>query len=104
MMDMTVMENRYMVMRGLKNMNNMGLIRIIKSAKKNPDFLRGDDVGFTIAPLINGSARMGQIELPIQLLLSDEDKEVKSIRLKMNKLNEQRNKFKQNSLLSMKKK
>lgn len=90
MMDMTIMENRYMVMHGLKNMNNMGLIRIIKSAKKNPDFLRGDDVGFTIAPLINGSARMGQIELPIQLLLSDEDKEVKSIRLKMNKLNEQR--------------
>ena len=93
MMDMTILENRYIVIRGLKNMNNMGLIRILKSAKKNPDYIRGDDIGFTIAPLINGSARMGQIELAIQLLLSDEDKEVKRIRLKMSKLNDQRKSY-----------
>lgn len=91
MMDMSVLENRYLVGQALLNIKNMGLERILKSAKGvNMERLNGDTIGFTIGPLINGTARMGNIQDAIELLLSDEDKEVKRIRLRMHKANEAR--------------
>lgn len=91
MMPMSEPENRYIVNQALLNINNMGLERIIKSGNNSKtDGLTGDIIGFTVAPLINGTARMGNIQDAIELLLSDEDKEVKKIRLRMNKENEKR--------------
>ena len=90
MMDMSILENRYIVSKGLLNINNMGVERILKSGKADLNRLDGDSIGFTIAPLINGTARMGNIKDAIDLLLSDEDKEVKKIRLRMHKANEKR--------------
>lgn len=91
MMPMNIPENRYMVSQGLLNIHNMGLERIIKSGNNSKtDGLTSDIIGFTVAPLINGTARMGNIEDAILLLLSDEDKEVKRIRLRMHKANEAR--------------
>ena len=90
MMDMSILENRYIVGKGLMNIRNMGLERILKSAKQDLNKLNGDSIGFTIAPLINGTARMGNIQDAILLLLSDEDKEVKKIRLRMDKANKAR--------------
>lgn len=90
-MSMDIPENRYIVSQGLLNINNMGLERIIKSGNNSKtDGLTGDIIGFTVAPLLNGTARMGNIQDAIALLLSDEDKEVKRIRLRMHKANEQR--------------
>lgn len=90
MMDMSVLENRYIVGKGLLNIKNMGLERILKSAKQDLYKLNGDSIGFTVGPLINGTARMGNIEDAILLLLSDEDKEVKKIRLRMDRANKAR--------------
>ena len=90
MMDVMNMENRYLIMQGLTNVNNIGLTRILKGANINTWKYNTKDIGFTIAPLINSSARMNQIELAIDILLVETDKEAKPLRLKMNKLNEQR--------------
>lgn len=91
MMDVSVPENRYFIINGLLNINNMGIERILKSAKGTDiNRLDSDSIGFTIGPLINGTARLGNIQDAFELLLSDEDKEVKRIRLRMHKANEAR--------------
>ncbi|MCR4362081.1 DHH family phosphoesterase [Bacillus subtilis] len=89
-MRVDVLENRYLIMQGLRNMKNTGLIRILKGGKVDTFKLKGDAIGFTIAPLINGVARMGNIKLAIDILLEDDDAKCKPIRLKMQKLNEAR--------------
>lgn len=97
-MSVDVLENRYLIMHGLRNMKNTGLIRILKGAKADMMKLNCDSIGFSIAPLINGVARMDNIKLAIDLLLEDDDSKCKPIRLKMQKLNDER-KIKQKEIL-----
>lgn len=90
-MRVDVPENRYLILNGMRNIKNTGLIRICKGAKVNTfGGIKGDDIGFSIAPLINGVARMNNIKLAIDILLEDDDAKCKPIRLKMQKLNEAR--------------
>jgi single-stranded-DNA-specific exonuclease len=90
MMRVDVMENRYLILKGMKNMKNGGLVRILKSANTDMFRISCTTIGFTIAPLLNGVARLDELHLAIDLLMSDEDKEQKRLRLKMHKLNEER--------------
>lgn len=90
MMDMTNLENRFLISQGLQNVTNVGLSRILKGAKVNTYRYNTTDIGFSIAPLINSSARMGEIELAIEILLVDNDADAKRLRLKMDKLNKKR--------------
>lgn len=89
-MRIDVLENRYIIMQGLRNMKTTGLVRILKGAKADLFKLNGDSIGFSIAPLINGVARMDNIKLAIDILLEDDDAKCKPIRLKMQKINESR--------------
>jgi single-stranded-DNA-specific exonuclease len=89
-MRIDIPENRYLIMNGLRNVNNVGLLRILKGANADVYKLKGDTIGFTIAPLLNGVARMGQLKLAIDILLEDDDKIAMKTRLKMFKLNELR--------------
>lgn len=89
-MKVDVLENRFMIMHGLRNMKNTGLVRILKGAKADLYKLNSDSIGFSIAPLLNGVARLDNIKLAIDILLEDDDSKCKPIRLKMHKLNEQR--------------
>lgn len=90
-MDMSVLENRYLVMHGLDNIRTLGIERILKGANiREFSNLNSDVISFTIAPMINGAIRMGQIELPIELMLTDDDKIAKKLRLQMQKLNDER--------------
>lgn len=89
-MPVNVLENRFMIMYGLRNIKNVGLLRILKGAKVDTFKINSNAIGFTIAPLINGVARMNQIHLAIDILLTDDDNEAKKLRLKMSKLNEER--------------
>lgn len=98
MMRIDVPENRYLILHGLRNLKNTGLIRILKGGKVDTYKLKGDAIGFTIAPLLNGVARMGQLRLAIDILLEDDDTICKKLRLKMAKLNEER-KLKQKEIL-----
>lgn len=87
-MRVDVFENRYLIMQGLRNMKNVGLVRILKGGKVDTFRMDASAIGFTIAPLINGVARMDNIKLAIDILLTDDDNEAKKLRLKMHKLNE----------------
>lgn len=89
-MKVTNPENRFLMLHGMKNFNNIGLKRIAKGAKLDEDQISSTDIGFSVAPLINGAIRLGEIELPIRLLNVDNDKDAKSLRLKMQKLNDKR--------------
>jgi single-stranded-DNA-specific exonuclease len=89
-MRVDILENRYLIMQGLRNMKNTGLVRILKGGKADLYKLKGDSIGFTIAPIINGVARMNNIKLAIDILLEDDDKICKKLRLQMQKLNELR--------------
>ena len=89
-MRIDILENRYLIMQGLRNIKNVGLIRILKGAKADFFRLNGDSIGFSIAPMINGVARMNNIKLAIDILLEDDDNVCKKIRLQMHKLNEKR--------------
>lgn len=86
-MRLDVLENRYLIMQGLRNMRNTGLIRILKGGKVDTFRLKGDAIGFTIAPMLNGVARMNNIKLAIDILLEDDDKICKKLRLQMQKIN-----------------
>lgn len=83
-------ENRYIILHGLRNIKNIGLLRILKGGKVDLFKINSDAIGFTIAPMLNGAARMGQIELAIQILLTDDDNIAKKLRLQIHKLNEKR--------------
>lgn len=89
-MRVDVLENRFMIMHGLRNVKNVGLLRILKGGKVDLFKINSNAIGFTIAPLINGVARMGEIKLAIDILLTDDDNEAKKLRLKMQKLNDKR--------------
>lgn len=89
-MRIDVLENRYMIMYGLRNLKNTGLIRILKGAKVDTYKINCNAIGFTIAPLINGVARMDEINLAIDILMTDDDSVAKKLRLKMVKVNEAR--------------
>jgi single-stranded-DNA-specific exonuclease len=71
-------------------MKNTGLVRILKGAKADLFKLNGDSIGFTIGPLINGVARMDNIKLAIDILLTDDDSVAKKLRLQMVKVNDSR--------------
>jgi len=89
-MRIDVLENRYLIMHGLRNVKNTGLLRILKGAKADLYKLNCDSIGFSIAPMINGVARMDNIKLAIDIFLEDDDNICKKIRLQMFKLNELR--------------
>ncbi|MFS0905689.1 DHH family phosphoesterase [Priestia aryabhattai] len=89
-MKVDVMENRYLIMHGLRNIKNPGLHRILKGGKADLYRLKCSDIGFIIAPLINGVARMDKIKYAIDILLEDDDKVCMKIRRQMLKINEER--------------
>lgn len=90
MMNVLDLENRYYISKGLQDVNNVGLSRILKGAKVNLYKYNSKDIGFSVAPLINASARMGEIDLAFKILMVDNDKDAKPLRLKMDKLNKKR--------------
>lgn len=90
MMNVLDLENRYYISKGLQDVHNVGLSRILKGAKVNLYKYNSKDIGFSVAPLINASARMGEIDLAFKILMVDNDKDAKPLRLKMDKLNKKR--------------
>lgn len=97
-MRIDIFENRFMIMHGLRNIKNVGLARILKGGKVDLFKINANAIGFTIAPLLNGVARMDNIKLAIDILLTDDDNVAKKLRLKMQKLNDAR-KVLQNSIV-----
>ena len=65
------MENRYLISKGLKNMHNPAVKKIVGSFPFN-----SKAASFSIAPLINASMRYNENKAALELFLSDDNKEV----------------------------
>lgn len=74
MMDMTNMENRYIVSKGLENKNNPAIKKIVGSF----DFNSGG-ISFSIAPLINAANRLDKNKIALQAFLEDDNKKLNKL-------------------------
>lgn len=83
-------ENRYLITTGMQNINNEGLKAILYCSKIEVENFTCSTIGYTISPLINGVARMDQIELAIDLLLEDDYVKCVNIVHEMKSVNEKR--------------
>lgn len=89
-MRVDVLENRFMILHGLRNIRNTGLRKILQDANVNTEKINCTTIGFTIAPLINSVARLDRIKLAIDLLLEDDEVECFKILQEMKRINEER--------------
>ncbi|ARF70674.1 hypothetical protein B7C51_24685 (plasmid) [Paenibacillus larvae subsp. pulvifaciens] len=92
MMPVDILENRYIIIKGMDNIRNTGLKSILEYNKIDPNNINSQTLGFTIGPLLNGVARLEKIELAIELLLCDDfDRCLELVEI-MTELNNQRKK------------
>jgi single-stranded-DNA-specific exonuclease len=90
MMKIDVMENRYLIIKGMKNIRNYGIKAILDVKNIPEEDVNSQTLGFTIVPLINSASRLGKIELALELVMSDDYDECLYLVEEINKLNEKR--------------
>ena len=87
-------ENRILVRYGLgclRTQPNVGIAALLRSTKLHEKpRLEGDDLGFTIGPRLNAAGRLGQAELAIELLTTENQQRAETIAQFMEELNLQR--------------
>lgn len=87
MMDMTVMENRYIVSKGLEKIYNPAVKKIVGGFEFN-----STAIAFSIAPIVNASNRMGKNDVAMKAFLEDENKQVLAYVKELKKCKEDQNK------------
>ena len=86
-------ENRVFVDRGLRSLKNTkrpGIAALMQEAGCAPDNISASSIGFMLAPRINAAGRMGQIELAVNLFLTEDPKEGAALAKALCDLNRQR--------------
>jgi single-stranded-DNA-specific exonuclease len=87
-------ENRILVRYGLgclKSQPTVGIAALMRTTKLNEkQRLECDDIGFAIGPRLNAAGRMGQAELAIELLTTENQQRADTIAQYMEELNVQR--------------
>ena len=86
-------ENRVFVERGLQSLRNTrrpGIAALMAECGCAPEALSASSIGFTLAPRINAAGRMGQIELAIELFLTDDPNRAAEVAKALCDLNRQR--------------
>ena len=86
-------ENRTFVTRGLVMLQNTarpGLAALIRQCGYEPDSVSASSVGYMLSPRINAAGRMGQIELAIDLFLTDDPVQGEEVAKALCELNRQR--------------
>ena len=69
MMDMTVMENRYIVSKGLSKINNPAIKKTVGGFEFN-----STAISFSVAPIINASNRIGKNDIAMKAFIEDDNK------------------------------
>lgn len=90
LMSVAELENRYLMLTGMANIKNMGLKALLSMNKKSYNEVDSQVIAFNISPLINGCARMDQIELAFDLLLDDDPSQCIQTAEKMKSVNDKR--------------
>ena len=86
-------ENRVFVARGLESLRETkrpGLAALMKQSGCEPANLNASTVGYILAPRINAAGRMGQIDLAIELFLTDDPQRGEATAKALCELNRQR--------------
>ena len=86
-------ENRVFVSRGLEALRQTcrpGLAALMEQAGCAPESLTASSVGYTLAPRINAAGRMGQIDLAVNLFLTEDSAEGEELAKALCDLNRQR--------------
>ena len=86
-------ENRVFVEQGLASLRNThrpGLAALMKEAGCEPRELTATGIGYSLAPRINAAGRMGQIDLAVNLLLTEDPREASRLAKALCDLNRQR--------------
>ena len=86
-------ENRVFVERGLQSLKNTqrpGIAALMAEAGCTPDNVSASSIGFMLAPRINAAGRMGQIELAVELFLTEDPQQGSRLAKALCDLNRQR--------------
>ena len=86
-------ENRVFVARGLealKHTRRPGLAALMEESGCDRDTVSATSIGFMLAPRINAAGRMGQIDLAVDLLLTDDPEKARQLAKALCDLNRQR--------------
>ena len=88
-------ENRLFVkngLRGLRDVSNPGLRRLIEACGLGRRKISEGDLGFRLGPRINAAGRMGMTDLAVRLFFEDDPAETLALVQKLDDLNAQRQK------------
>lgn len=86
-------ENRVITKLGIETLNstkNIGLKALIETSDLKGKEISSGIIGYRLAPQINAAGRLGNPELGVELLTSDDEEKVKEIATTLKGLNEQR--------------
>ncbi len=86
-------ENRVFVARGLealKNTHRPGLAALMAECGCTCDNINASSIGFMLAPRINAAGRIGQIDVAVNLLLTQDEAEANHLAQRLCELNRQR--------------
>ena len=86
-------ENRVFVDRGLRSLQHThrpGLLALMQECGCDPETLNASAIGFMLAPRINAAGRMGQIDLAVELFLTDDPQRAVYLAQSLCELNRQR--------------
>ena len=86
-------ENRVFVSRGLQSLRHThrpGIAALMRETGCVPETVSASSIGFMLAPRINAAGRMGQIDLAIELFLTDDEDRAAELAQALCELNRQR--------------
>ena len=86
-------ENRVFVSRGLEALRHTkrpGIAALMAESGCDPRNISASSIGFMLAPRINAAGRMGQIELAVELFLTDDPERAAEVARALCELNRQR--------------
>ena len=86
-------ENRVFVSRGLQSLRRTtrpGLAALMKECGCDPQSLNASSIGFMLAPRINAAGRMGQVDVAVDLFLTQDDEQAAKDAKALCDLNRQR--------------
>lgn len=96
-------ENRYYVTKGLELISkgqHYGLTRLLESSGVKPEEgLTSDNIAFGVAPRINATGRLDNVDTALKLLLSDNNTEIELAVQTLNELNKVRQSLCENTFL-----
>ncbi len=97
-------ENRLLVRDGLLRLSQCPPVGIAALKKETSldqkQLLEGEDIGFTIAPRLNAAGRLGQAELAIELLTTEDPTRATELAIYIGELNEERQSLERSVMLA----